>query len=131
MPRRNDSFSRALADAQKRLEKAHVERTDAMSRILALDVEIPTLQITVSALRDQIDPVRKPQGKPWDWKGIVPMPVTPPTNMTPEELAKWYTERDLAGVSSIPPGGAKPAAPQLSEDELLPDDLPGKPVLEK
>ena len=127
MPRRQSSFARALSDATKRLEKAQAELANARITLAELEDEIPALQRTIAALQQhmgqKLDRVVFRNSK----TGV----ETPPRAMTPEELAKWYTEHDLSGAGSIPPGGEKPAVQQLSEDELLPDDLPGRPILEK
>jgi len=115
MPRRKDSFSRALADAQKRLEKAQAEQHKANVALRDLNNEIPRLKATIAVLRNQMEPSRLTgAGRPAE----EPMP---PANMTPEELAKWYTERDLSNVGSIVP--ERPAAEPTSEDEMLPDDF--------
>jgi len=50
MPRRTNSFARALSDAQKRLEKAQAERVTVQKRLIALNAEIPYLQSLVVAL---------------------------------------------------------------------------------
>ncbi len=121
MPKRKDSFARALSDAEKRLEKALAERTAAQRRLAELEREVPTLQITVAALRSQIDPTKVPEFS----QSMIPGRIytDPPPNLTPEELAKWYLGRDLSNVGSVPP--AIPVAPSapVSEDDLLPDDF--------
>ena len=122
MPRRKDSFSRALADASKRLEKAQAERTAALQRLVALDQEIPRLQITIAALRDQVDPVIKAKPVPVFEEGLRVGQTGPPPNLSPEDLAKWYSTVDLSKVKSIVPERPTVTAPQ-SEEELLPDDF--------
>ena len=126
MPRRQNSFARALSDATKRLEKAQAERAYAQTKLGQLSNEIPALERTIAALYQQITPDRSQVGMMHER-----LAAKPPANMNPEELAKWYTERDLSSAGSIPPGGDKPAVQQLSEDELLPDELPGRSILEK
>jgi len=121
MPRRKDSFAQALADASKRLEKAQAERTAAQQRLVALDQEIPRLQITVAALRDQLDPVIKSEARPITER-TGPPTQSPPPNLSPEDLAKWYSTVDLSKVKSIVPERPATPAPQ-SEEELLPDDF--------
>jgi hypothetical protein len=118
MPSRANSFARALKDAEKRLGKAQAEKKQAQARLYALDMEIPILHRTIAALRGHFEPVQVPD-KPY----LPSFDPAPPANMTPEELAKWYVDRDLSGVGSIAP--EKPVAPAVpvSEDELLPDDF--------
>lgn len=115
MPRRKDSFSRALADAQKRLAKAIEEKKATQSKLYALEMEIPALLRTIAALKGHFEPVQVPADR------VARRPEIPPANMTPEETAKWYTERDLSNVGSVVP--ERPAAELVDEDELLPDDF--------
>lgn len=117
MPRRKDSFARALKEAQDRLAKYKAERVAAQTKLLSLDMEIPKLERTIAALYGQVHP----EDRPLEILKAQEQHVTPPANMTPEELAKWYTGRDLSGVGSIVPD--RPAAEPVDEDELLPDDF--------
>jgi len=123
--RRTNSFARALKDAEGRLQKAVRERTAIQAKLQALEIEIPRLQVTISALYHQLDPkVKSIEGVKTDTRPYVPgFEPTPPPNLGPEALAKWYHDRDLSGVGSIPQ--ARPAEPavEVSEDELLPDDF--------
>ena len=119
MPRRTNSFARALKEAEKRLEKAQAERAIASGAIIALDQEIPRLQMTIAALRDQVDLTGAAQ--PASVETRILKALAPPLNLGPEELAKWYTDRDLSNVGSLVP--VRPATPEPTEDELLPDDF--------
>lgn len=127
MPRRPSSFAKALQDAEKRLEKALVERKESLDRVAALAIEIPSLERTIWALKQQMNPSEVT----FEPKAYVPtegaMPAdrvvyvdsrtgleTPPRGLSPMEMAKWQADRDLSNVGSVP-------AKQLSEDELLPD----------
>jgi hypothetical protein len=56
MPRKVNSFDRALADAEKRLAKALNERDQAQTVLNDLALEIPSLQQTISALQHQLSP---------------------------------------------------------------------------
>ncbi len=117
MPRRINSFARALKEAETRLNRARAERVAAQTRLLSLDMEIPRLERTIRALHGQVNP----EDTPIEILKAEPQYVTPPPNMTPEELAKWYTDRDLSNVGSLVP--VRPATPEPTEDELLPDDF--------
>lgn len=128
MTRRGNSFARALKDAQDRMAKAKAERVAAQTRLLSLDMEIPKLERTVAALYSQVHPTDAPleilKADPDRvvYRNSKTGQETPPQNMSPEELAKWYTERDLSGVGSVVPERPATPAPQ-SEDEMLPDDF--------
>lgn len=119
MVKRGNSFARALKEAQTRLSRARAERVAAQAKLLSLDLEIPRLERTIQALHGQVSP----ENTALEILKAEPQYVTPPSNMTPEQLAKWYHDRDLSGVGSIPQ--ARPVAPavEVSEDELLPDDF--------
>jgi hypothetical protein len=122
MAPRKDSFARALADAQKRLERALAEQDRAKRVLAALQSEIPTLLITIAALKHHLDP-SGPLPEEIAQVEHSPVSPSPPPNLSPEDLAKWYHDRDLSGVGSIAP--ARPVAPTVavSEDDLLPDDF--------
>jgi hypothetical protein len=119
MARSANSFARALKEAEHRLTVAKAERVAAQTKLLSLDMEIPRLERTIAALHGQVNPGSTPLAM----LKAEPQYVTPPANMSPEDLAKWYTERDLSAVGSIAP--EKPVAPAIpvSEDDLLPDDF--------
>lgn len=107
MTRRQSSFARALSDAEKRLDKALAERTAAQAKLAQLQEEIPSLMHVIEALQ-----LKKPDRVVFhnSKTGV----ETPPKAMTPDELAKWYVDRDLSGLGSIP---------ALTEDITLPDDF--------
>jgi len=117
MARRTNSFAKALADAQKRLEKAQAERTAAQARLVQLNVEIPTLERVIWSLTQH----ESPKEVRFDSRPYVPGFEPPPKNLSPEEIAKWYSDRDLSNVGSLVP--VRPATPEPTEDELLPDDF--------
>jgi chromosome segregation ATPase len=127
MPRRTNSFARALREAQDRLARAKAERVAAQSKLLSLDLEIPKLERTIRSLHDQLHPGETPkailesEARPITERTDTPTP-SPPPNLSPEELAKWYSNVDLSKVKSIIPERLAVAAPQ-SEEETLPDDF--------
>lgn len=65
MPRKNNSFERALVDAEKRLAQALNERSQAQETLNDLAKEIPNLQRTVAALELQLNP--QPEISPVTW----------------------------------------------------------------
>ena len=111
MPRRSNSFARALKDAEKRLEKAWTERMEAQSKLIALDAEIPQLQHIIASLNpDAKLPTFTHQSIP----GVInEVMATLPDG---SDLSTLVGPQDLSGMGSIPPK-------MPTEDDLLPDDF--------
>ncbi len=120
MPRRADSFARALKDAEKRLEKALAEQYKANVVLRDLNIEIPRLKATIQVLQQQMNPASPDRVVYRDSKTGQ---ETPPQALSPEDLAKWYSDRDLSNVGSIPPVAPVEPSVEVSEDEMLPDDF--------
>ena len=120
MVKRANSFARALKFAETSLQKAMQERTRCQRKVAELDTEIPRLQQIIASLSGK---EWKHQAKVEEIKAIMETGSAPPPNLSPEDLAKWYADRDLSSVGSIPP--ERPVAPSVpvSEDDLLPDDF--------
>jgi hypothetical protein len=106
MPRRKNSFARALADAKKRLEKAVAEQSAARMKLAELGDEIPALQFAIAALE-----------KTLGQKGVMPSGRDRTSN---------------ADVTGDSPSGKREsaAAQELTENELLPEPE-GTPLTEE
>ena len=128
MVKRGNSFARALKQAEARLNRAKAERVAAQTRLLSLDLEIPRLERSIHALHGLVAPqdtpleILKSEARPITERAGSPGLSLPPPNLGPEELAKWYADRDLSNVGSIVPNRPATTAPQ-SEDETLVDDF--------
>lgn len=112
MPRRPNSFARALSDAEKRLEKALAERKEALEKVSALAIEIPSLERTIQALKLQMDPKAIPVFIPQRIPGVIKEVMA--TLPDGSDLKSIVGPQDLTGMGSIP---------ALTEDITLPDDF--------
>src|ERR1700726_1451171 len=110
MPRRSNSFARALKDAEKDLEKAQNERARAQARLIALDAGIPALQRTIQALQQQLN------GGAVTGERRAETSADALLYPSTSELEKLVGPQNLSGMGSIPPK-------MPTEDELLPDDF--------
>lgn len=128
MPKgRKSSFTQALEEAQKRLEKALNERTKAQAKLAALALEIPNLERIIRAFDAE-----KPR-KPIDLSpalAVANQPVAPnPNPVTAGEIHKNLEKFMLPEISpdmgSVPAVSGQPAS-ELTEDELLVDEFPEK-----
>ncbi len=109
MPRRTNSFARALKDAEKRLSRAQAELSIAAERVVELNEEIPRLRQIIASLSGKTP--------------VVPVPGwTDKASTVPPELAKFVGPQDLTGMGSIP--SQHPAPPMKIETE---DDTLGEP----
>jgi chromosome segregation ATPase len=121
-------FQRALVAAEKRLGKAIEERDKASKRVTDLEAEIPHLRATIYALERQLNPAdinveKYPVEVTVTHRNSQTGQETPPSPI-PADVAsrvKAATE-PFVGVGSIP-AVKGPEVPELSEDELLKDEL--------
>jgi hypothetical protein len=118
-------FQRALDAANKRLEKAQNERLASSAKLAALADEIPHLQATIQALNQQMNK------KTLDTKGMPIVPVgrhevaihlSEQAGIPTGDLSKFALPQDLTGMGSVP-NVKGPEVAELSEDDLLRDDL--------
>lgn len=132
MPKgRKSSFTQALEEAQKRLEKALNERTKAQAKLAALALEIPNLERIIRAFDAQSKDSGGGYPLPRD-SGVAPASVpgvVPPAPITAGEIHKNLEKFMLPEISpdmgSVPAVSGQPAS-ELTEDELLVDEFPEK-----
>ena len=118
MPRRANSFARALKDAEKRLAKAQTERAHAQTKLGQLANEIPALERTIFALKSQTSGTVQARVAP-ETAGL-PVPPKPTVPEIPTELAKFVGPQDLSGMGSVP----APHQPSPTKIETEADTLP-------
>jgi DNA repair exonuclease SbcCD ATPase subunit len=113
VPRKTE-FSRALAEAKKRLKWSTKRKHKLETELAGLNAEIPALERTIRALEQQL-------GK----KKLAPLSV--PLNVLtdvhiPKELEQYVLPQDLSNFGSIPATQTQQQdAVEVTEDELLPD----------
>jgi hypothetical protein len=141
-----DSFKRALADANKKLALALKLRGAAQKHLADLNIEIPALERTIAALGGQVNPspILDKKGVMPNEQGTIQTPIQTHTTSavtgdTPsgDESVKQRVEqvtKALVGVGSIPNNsGPQATAPDTEEAYLHPPteivgedlDLPG------
>ncbi len=115
-------FQRALDAAEKRLKKATQERAACQDKERALAREIPDLEKTITALKHQLGQsyVAITSENPIKIEYTTGAPG--PDLIVPPELAKYAMPQDLSGMGSVP-AVKGPAVKELTEDELLPDEV--------
>jgi len=112
MPKRQNSFARALADAEKRLVKALSELASCQNRTTELSTEIPRLRQIIAALGGK---VVMPDARQLSTLGATGVYGAE----TSADLLALAGPQDLTGLGSIV--GEKPVQSAITEDELLPD----------
>jgi hypothetical protein len=104
MPKRKDSFSRALADATKRLEQAERQRQSTREILARLELEIPALQRTIMALDRQLNPTGTTQGQVFTH---VPIP-----GVVNEAMASLPDGTNLTEEDTLPEPEGTPVVPE-------------------
>lgn len=118
MPRRANSFARALKDAEKRLARAQAEQNKAEHRLHELSVEIPQLRQIIASLGG-----KEPAAPVFTHKPI-PGVINEAMATLPDgsDLRSLVGPQDLSGMGSIP--SQHPPSPMKIETE---DDTLGEP----
>jgi hypothetical protein len=124
VPRRTNSFARALKDAEKRLVKAQTELARSQQRVMELNAEIPRLQQIIASLSGK----GVPSGT--DSTGFSNTRNSAVTGghraetsaAVPAELAKFVGPQDLTGFGSIPANSGRAVPTKIeTEADTLPD----------
>lgn len=123
--KKKSSFDAALLSAEKRLGQATAERAEAQDKLAALNAEIPSLQRTIQALKQQLgEPL--PTSVTLVGGAVTEMTVTntgtgyvaPPVDRSiPPELERWITPLSLEGFGSIPAPAQNPSLPMVAFPE--------------
>lgn len=123
---KQSQIKKALAQTESNLDKARADLARAQQKVQMLTQRIPELQRAVESLRVLVGVKYKPLKN-------LPLAIELPTvvavpKVPKSDLLKLAGPQDLSGMGSIP-AGSGPNAPQLEEDELLPDPE-GETILE-
>lgn len=130
--KKKGSRTQTLRESKSDLKKALARRRKLEDELLALQSEIPALERIIAALEGNQYPepapvvtrvqyVNSETGATSD-----PSPVAPPAVL---DRAKKATEA-FGGAGSIP-ARSGPAVRELTEDELLSDEIPSTPLIEE
>jgi len=136
-PRTRDPYARALAAAQKRIERARIELQRCLVKAEGLKQEIPRLEQIIATLSPDNVFLKAPSDYISGQMKVVSLDIENPRPLAPaffnsEALAKVplhlrrFTMPDTSTAGSIPAGATGHAVP--AEDELLPD-VPGEEIL--
>jgi uncharacterized protein YlxW (UPF0749 family) len=118
---KQSQLRKTLAATEAQLEKAKLDLGRAQQKVQTLTQRIPELQRAVDSLRVLVGAKPSPKASP--------SPQSAPRAVVDKsDLARLAGPQDLTGMGSVPYGSG-PQAPQLSEDEILPDPE-GDPILE-
>lgn len=117
--RKRNNFSRALQEAKKRVKSATKERERIRKRLDHLNREIPSLERTIKALQQQLNPELSLPVGTLSTRTLLPIDKIEITQPIDPELAELAGPQDLTGLGSIPPGASGPVQPEFGEDELL------------
>jgi hypothetical protein len=121
VPRKTE-FSRALAEAKKRLKWSTKRKHKLETELAGLNAEIPALERTIRALEQQLG--KKKQLGPLSKVSMVsvPSPLTVLTDVNiPKELEQYVLPQDLSNFGSTTANTQQQNGVEVTEDELLPD----------
>lgn len=126
---KQSQIKKTLAQTEANLEKARSDLSRAQQKVQMLTQRIPELQRAVDSLRVLCGIKQKTKSL---MESVTKVAMDGGKQMVESfvktDIMKLAGPQDLTGMGSIP-AGSGPHAPQLEEDELLPDPE-GETILE-